>query len=132
MSPPGWWGIASNVCRIQGTSIAGPTWSAPAEQPQRENEAQYPPGEADAQLRNHRCQARSTEDVGPKRVDNSCERQRLDDRLNGLRKARGGEEHTGEDPHWEHRQVHQSRRSLDGLSPGGDQKSQRRKAEGGE
>ena len=63
------------------------------------------------------------------RIVQGRERQRFDDRLNGVRKSLRREEHAGQDPHRQHRQVHEARRRLDRSGARREQQAERAECE---
>jgi hypothetical protein len=97
--------------------------SRPAEDLQGNQEAHDRPGGEDGDRAGHVHPARALEDDSPERTDELSQRQSLDQRLRGGGEALRGEEDSGEEPHRQHDQVHQTADGLRGLGPAADQQA---------
>ncbi len=97
--------------------------SGPSEDPQGDHERDHRPGGEDQDRGEHVEPTRPFEDHGAERIQQLSERQRLDERLDGVGEAFGREEDAGTDPHRQHHEIHQATDRLGGRRPTADEQA---------
>src|SRR5947207_8513283 len=100
------------------------TPSAPAKEFERGEEGDDAPHQNDDHLWGDSGKGRALEHVGAQGIVDRRERQQLDEWLHHDRKVRRREEHPGENPHWQHDEIHDARHRLCRARACGAQQSQ--------
>ena len=97
--------------------------SGPAEDLQGDDERHDRPGREDGHGGSNVQDTRPLKHHAPQGADELGQGKSLNNRLHGVRESVGAEEHTGEEPHRQHDQVHQPADGFRALSTAGDQKA---------